>query len=180
MFPFNSDDPDDLLATYLQDHLSAATLGLELAERLTGSNRDDPRFGPVLAQVRDEIRSERDLLKGLIDDLGVSQDPVKVTAAWVAEKAARLKLNGRTTGYSPLSRMIELEGLSTGIAGKCRMWRVFEQQLGRQIGDVDFKELAELADSQRERIDALHVLAGSWLAGTEAADAARTTEPVGA
>lgn len=36
----------------------------------------------------------------------------------VAEKLGRLKPNGQLHGYSPLSRVIELEGLYLGISGK--------------------------------------------------------------
>lgn len=157
---------DDLLATYLHDHYSAATLGLELANRIAHSTRDDPAFGPVVKEVRDEIASEREQLRALIYDLGLTPARYKVVAGWVAEKVSRLKPNGRLGRSSPLTRMIELEALSTGIAGKCRMWRVFEAQIGPAYKGWNFTELAELADSQRERIDALHELAGAWLAET--------------
>ncbi len=113
-----------------------------------------------------EIASEREQLRALIYDLGVTPARYKVVAGWVAEKVSRLKPNGRLGRSSPLTRMIELEALSTGIAGKCRMWRVFEAQIGPTYKGWNFTELAELADSQRERIDALHELAGAWLAET--------------
>ena len=48
-----------------------------------------------------------------MDDLGFGADRAKNIAFWAAEKAGRLKLNGQLTGYSPLSRLIELEGLVT-------------------------------------------------------------------
>ena len=40
------------------------------------------------------------------------------SGGWVAEKAGRLKLNGRVLSYSLLSRLVELEGLIMGITGK--------------------------------------------------------------
>ena len=43
-----------------------------------------------------------------MDDLGVGSR-AKDGAAWVAEKLGRLKTNGQLTGYSPLSRLVELE-----------------------------------------------------------------------
>ena len=42
-------------------------------------------------------------------------DRLKVAGAWAGEKAGRLKLNGHLTGYSPQSRVIELEGLVVGV-----------------------------------------------------------------
>ncbi len=44
--------------------------------------------------------------------LGVPQDRVKNAMGWGAEKLGRLKPNGQLTGYSPLSRMVELKGLT--------------------------------------------------------------------
>jgi hypothetical protein len=39
------------------------------------------------------------------------------------EIASRLKANGRLIGYSPLSPVLELDGLIMGITGKLEMWR---------------------------------------------------------
>ena len=57
-----------------------------------------------------------------MEAVDAGRDRVKVTAAWVGEKAGRLKPNGQLTGYSPLSRVVELEGLSLGIEGKRLLW----------------------------------------------------------
>ena len=46
----------------------------------------------------------------------------KSAGAWTAEKFGRLKPNGQLTGYSPLSRLVELEGLKLGITGKLGLW----------------------------------------------------------
>lgn len=153
---------DRLLAIYVQDHFAAATMGLELARRLADRNRDDAEFGPPLATVRDEIAEDREILQALMRQLEIPPSRVKAVTSWLAEKAARTKLNGQITGYSPLSRMIELEGLSIGIAGKGRMWKVFTQQLGAVPG-FDFAELAARADAQRAVVERLHLQAGAWL-----------------
>ena len=50
---------------------------------------------------------------------------------WTGEKLGRLKLNGQLLGYSPLSRLIELEGLMLGIAGKLAMWIALSSRSGR-------------------------------------------------
>jgi hypothetical protein len=57
-----------------------------------------------------------------MDDLGFGADRAKNIAFWAAEKAGRLKSNGRLIGYSPLSRLVEFEGLITGINGKLSLW----------------------------------------------------------
>lgn len=91
----------ELLAIYLNDHLAGATLGVELARRLRGSNEDDPGFGPVLAEVCAEIEADRETLKAVMDRLGVSQSKLKPLAAVLGERLGRLKLNGRLWSYSP-------------------------------------------------------------------------------
>jgi hypothetical protein len=60
----------ELLAIYLNDHLAGARLGVELARRLRSSNRDDPEFGPALADVCAEIEADRETLKAVMDQLG--------------------------------------------------------------------------------------------------------------
>jgi hypothetical protein len=107
----------DLLAIYLNDHLAGATSGVELARRLRGSNQGDPEFEPVLAEVCSAIEADRETLEAVMDQLGVGQDKLKPLAATLAERLGRLKLNGRLWGYSPLSRLEELELLQIGVVG---------------------------------------------------------------
>ena len=42
--------------------------------------------------------------------------------AKVAERLGRLKPNDQLSGYSPLSRVLELEGLRSGVQGKLGLW----------------------------------------------------------
>ena len=109
------------LRIYLQDHLAGSTAGLELARRTRGAN-EGTEYGPPLAKIADEIEADRRQLQGIIDDLGFGGDRLKNMAAWGLEKMGRLKMNGQVTGYSPLSRVVELEGLMTGITGKKGLW----------------------------------------------------------
>jgi hypothetical protein len=147
----------DLLGIYLNDHLAGATLGVELARRLRSSHEDDAALGGPLAEICAEIEADRKTLEGVMEHLGIGRHRVKPAAAWVAEKLGRLKLNGRLTGYSPLSRLVELELLYVGITGKMQMWRALEHALGQRQGRFDFRQLAERAASQHSRVEALHL-----------------------
>ena len=109
------------LRIYMQDHLAGSTAGLELARRTRGAN-EGTEYGPPLARIADEIEADRRMLQGIMEDLGFGGDRLKNIGAWTLEKAGRLKLNGELTGYSPLSRVVELEGLLTGITGKKGLW----------------------------------------------------------
>jgi hypothetical protein len=114
------------LRIYLQDHLAGSTGGVELARRTAGANRGTT-YGDTLAKLADEIEADRRALEEIMDDLGVGADRAKNLALWAAEKAGRLKLNGQLTGYSPLSRLVECEGLISGINGKLSLWRALLQ-----------------------------------------------------
>ena len=109
------------LRIYLQDHLAGSTAGLELARRTRGAN-EGTEYGPPLAKIADEIEADRRMLQGIMEDLSFGGDRLKIAGAWALEKVGRLKLNGELTGYSPLSRLVELEGLLTGITGKKGLW----------------------------------------------------------
>jgi hypothetical protein len=148
------------LAIYLNDHMAAATGAVELIRRVARANRGTP-YGDTLAELRSEIEEDRDALRSIMDRLGVRADEVRKAIAWSAEKLGRLKLNGQLTGYSPLSRLEELEILELGVTGKLLLW----EALGRAALDgVSPEELGQLADrarSQRERLDDLRLQAAA-------------------
>jgi hypothetical protein len=116
-----------LLAIYLNDHLAGSAAGADLAGRLAAENRSDPRFAAALERLAVEIREDRDTLRALMDELDVGIDRAKQLVAWTAEKAGRLKLNGRLLGYSPLSRVEELEALRLGVTGKRMLWIALDE-----------------------------------------------------
>jgi hypothetical protein len=151
----------ELLAIYLNDHLAGATLGVELARRLQGSNEDDPDFGPTLTEVGAEIEADRETLEAVMDRLQVSKGKLKPLAAVLGERLGRLKPNGRLRGYSPLSRLDELELLQIGVAGKRRLWRALEHTHAGDLPDFDFGALAERATEQLRRLEALHLKAAA-------------------
>jgi hypothetical protein len=153
--------PDRLLAVYLNDHLAGSTVGVELCRRLHSSNRDDAEFGQPLAELCVEIEADRETLKRLMKRLGIDRGVVKPAVAWAAEKLGRLKLNGQLTGYSPLSRLVELELLSLGIAGKMQMWQALGNTFEESIAGFDFEHLAERAAAQRGRARDLHLIAAA-------------------
>ena len=153
--------PDRLLAIYLNDHLAGATVGVELCRRLHASNNDDEVMSGVLAEICEEIEADRETLEQLMARVGVRRCRVKTVAAWAGEKLGRLKLNGQLTGYSPLSRLVELELLYIGITGKMQMWRALERTLDGTEHGVDLARLAERAGGQRERVEDLHAIAAT-------------------
>lgn len=149
----------ELLAIYLNDHLAGATLGVELARRLRSSNQGDPEMGRPLARICSEIEADRDTLVQLMEQLEVGRDQLKPALAKAAERLGRLKLNGQFLGYSPLSRVLELEVLSGLVGGKMQLWNALEQAFGESVEGIDFHQLAAAADDQGRRLEDLHLAA---------------------
>ena len=151
-------EPNRFLAIHLNDHLAGSAAGVELARRLRSSNEDDPEMGPPLADVCAEIEASRETLEGLMEHLEVRRDPLKPALAWTGEKLGRLKLNGQLTGYSPLSRLVELEGLALGLTGQMQLWRALERSLD-SVDGFDFEQLADRAARLRDTVEELRLKA---------------------
>lgn len=85
----------------------------------------------------------------------------KVCAAWIAEKAGRLKLNGRLLTRSPLSRLVELEMLRLGVEGKAAGWRTlrFAADSDNRLDPDRLDELIARAGHQTDLLEELCVRA---------------------
>jgi hypothetical protein len=143
-----------LLPIYLNDHLAGSTGAPELARRARSANRGSP-FEAAFERLAAEIEEDREVLLDVMRRLGVSRDPVKEWAGWLAEKAGRLKLNGRLTGYSPLSRVLELELLALGVEGKRALWRALREVAAgdARLDGVDLTALLRRAERQRRLVE---------------------------
>lgn len=143
------------LAIYLNDHLAGAVAGREVAKRSL-QNNEEGALGDFLRVLIREVEEDRASLMSVLSRLDLPLSPVKMGAAWAAEKLGRLKLNGRLVGYSPLSRVEELEFLSLGVQGKLLMWRTL-QALVQTDGDdrldgFDFDALIKRAEVQLDEL----------------------------
>jgi hypothetical protein len=150
----SSPNVSKLLKTYLQDHHAGSTAGLELARRAAGAN-EDTDYGAELERIAGEIAADREALERVMAHLDVSPSRVKDTGAWVFEKVGRLKPNDRLLSYSPLSRVIEIEGLVIGVTGKQALWEALQTAIGESVDGVSFSELSARAADQRSRLEAL-------------------------
>jgi len=111
----------DYLETYLQDHRAGAEMGTDLARRLAEENQGTP-YEDFLLGLAQEIEQDVATLEDIMGRFGVGKAPLKTVGAKVAERLGRLKPNDQLSGYSPLSRVLELEGLRSGVQGKLGLW----------------------------------------------------------
>lgn len=143
------------LRIYLSDHLATTIATRELAKRSLGRNRGS-ELGAFLEGFLQDHSRERAVLVEAMRRMGVAPQTFKVAAAWMAERVGRLKLNGQLSGYSPLSRLIEIEGLLALIRGARSMWLVLERLDDPRLRGLDLLERAERAErymAELERIE---------------------------
>jgi hypothetical protein len=142
------------LAIYLNDHLAGATIGVELARRAAREN-EGTELGEFLRGLRTEIEEDRAQLITLMRALKIPRSRPKEATAWTLEKLGRLKLNGQVTGYSPLSRLLELEGLAAGIEAKRALWAALAERSREDdsLRRLDYDALLERARRQRETLE---------------------------
>ena len=150
----------DYLETYLQDHRAGAEMGSDLARRLADENGGTPYADFLLGLAR-EIEQDVAVLEDIMGRFDVGRAVLKTAGAKVGEKLARLKPNDQLTGYSPLSRVLELEGLRSGVEGKLGLWDSLAQ-IAPHDSRLDEDEIARLqakAKAQLEGLRAHHAMA---------------------
>lgn len=155
------------LGIYLTDHFAGSQVGKELANRCLKSNRGTP-LAAFLARFIDDLDKERDTLRSIMREVGTAPNPLKNAAGWVAERVGRLKLNGQLTGYSDLSRVIELEGLCLGVEGKLSLWRNLEQasMADPRLKVADYGDLQARAEKHRTELERFKLEAAAIAFGT--------------
>jgi hypothetical protein len=146
--------PSRRLDVYLNDHLAGAMGGIELCRRALRENSGSD-LGAFLEGFLAEVVEDRRALEEVAARLGSDRSPFKPAAVWALEKAGRLKLNGQLRGYSPLSRLIELEGLQSGVSAKRSLWQALQAAFrdDPRLRGVDLDALIERADRQLTGIE---------------------------
>jgi hypothetical protein len=166
-------DARRLLRIYLQDHFAAAGAGVALARRVHAANAEGA-FGQELWRLAEEVAADRWTMAEVLRSLDVEPSLVKGAVARVAESVSRAKPNGRLAGYSPLSRVLELETLAAGITAKAALWRSLDLALGRRRGDIDFRALHRSALDQARRAEQLRAEAARLAFAQPSVHAERT------
>jgi hypothetical protein len=164
--PLTDDERDRLRCIYLDDHWAGAAAGVALATRLAEENTDSS-LGADLAWISDQIRKDRGKLAEVRHHLRCTGGAFKEAAALIGERLSRLKPNGRIIQYSPLSRVLELEALISGVSAKRRLWvalQALHEDAGR-LADFDFERLGASADAQLDLLCSIHEVAIGELFG---------------
>ena len=148
------------LQIYLRDHEAAALGGLELFRRSCKANRNTA-YGSELERLTNEVRSDLEELRSLCRKFEVKFSNVERALSLTGVTVGRLKPNGRVFTYSPLSRVLELEGLSGGVIAKLRMWESLRvlAPVEPRLNGADLTRLAAGAQAQLDALRRLHDMA---------------------
>ncbi|WP_405015046.1 hypothetical protein [Kitasatospora sp. NBC_01539] len=152
-----SPTPARPLNVYLNDHLTGAFGGAALARRMADTHGEDSRAAELRTLAR-EVEEDRDTLVRIMRRLGV---PVHRYRTWIglaAERIGRLKPNGTLVHRSPLSDLVELEAMRTGVEGKAALWRALRAVADRdpRLDTAELDRLARRADGQARTLTGWH------------------------
>ena len=150
------------LAIYLKDHYAGSTLGIELAKRAAKQQRAaTPSSARRSARLAD--RDRRGPRRAQADHGPPRRRPSTASrrrSAGRPRRPARLKPNGHLLRFSPLSRVVEIEGLITGVSGKLSLWRALLEIVPNEPR-LDEDSLTRLAERAEDQLLRLHALRGA-------------------
>lgn len=141
------------LATYLHDHLAGANFAIDLVGSLRDRYRDDP-LRQLASNLLVELEEDRTILRQIAERVGKGSPDLKEAAAWLLEKASRLKLgHGEPRG---LGTFQTLETLQTGIMGRVALWRALGvlAETDDRLRGYDFEALAGRAEAEHASVEA--------------------------
>lgn len=146
---------DTRLRVFLNDHLSGLTGAVELARRTRDENDDQDALYDVLDALVEDFEDDRDLVEELLDEIDEPQDGFKQALAVLGERFGRLKPNDGGTDYSPLSRLVELEGLLFMLEGCRVLWSSLDiiAEDDDRLDGYDFDARRRRAERRRATLD---------------------------
>lgn len=144
----------EALTIYLKDQHAIAEGVLSLARR-AASNQRTTEAGPALRQLANDLNDDQRVLVGVMEQVGARPSWMKTVGAQLGERAGRFKLNGQLRGSSPLSPVIELEGLLDGITAGRHVWVLLRDDAGITLDGIDPDEMVAQKDGQLDRVRAL-------------------------
>jgi hypothetical protein len=149
-----------LFHIYLADHLAGSGGGVSLAKRIAKQNQGN-EFGREMSHIAAAIEEDQAALERIMASVGARRRRWRQAAAVVGERLSRLMPNGKLFSYSPLSRVLEFEGLIVGVSGKLQLWRsLLETRSDDSRFDVTALErLRGRAEEQRRELEQLHARA---------------------
>jgi hypothetical protein len=143
------------LTTYLNDHLAGALAALELLDHMIRLQQGKP-LERALAAIRSEVEEDRQVLQGLLHEVGGKESRMRQAAAWITEKLGQAKLHLDDSGTGDFRMLESLETLGLGIQGKAALWRALAAT-ALPVKPLDYAGLEQRALNQFQRVDRLRL-----------------------
>ena len=142
------------LVSYLNDHLAGSVSALELLDHLIKTHAEEP-LGKFLQEIRGDIAADQEVLKKIAQRFNANESAIRKAGAWLAEKAARVKITAAGHKKWQLGLVEALEVLVLGVTGKQLLWRALNAAIGSSplLRGVDLARLEERAIEQIERLE---------------------------
>ena len=143
---------NDPLVVYLEDHKAGAGLAIGMLEAMK-ARHDDPSLRQFAGSVLAAIEEDEDILRSLAKEIGTGSNILKETAAWIGEKASRIKLGAGLSG--DFGTFEALEFLALGLQGKLSLWHALEAVAvsDARLRGLDFKTLIARAEAQYQMVE---------------------------
>ena len=142
----------DPLAIYLNDHMAGAGVAIDLLKTMK-ERHDDAALSQFAACLLVEDEEDEETLRCIAKNIGSGPNVFKEAAAWLAEKASRLKLGASSSG--DFGTFEALEFLSLGIQGKLSLWMALKVVAvsDARLTVPDFEKLIVRAKTQYGRVE---------------------------
>jgi hypothetical protein len=141
----------DPLTIYLNDHMAGAGVAIDLLKTMK-ERHDDTSLSQFAASILVEVEEDEETLRNA-KNIGSGSNVFKEAAAWLAEKASRLKLGASSSG--DFGTFEALEFLSLGIQGKLSLWAALQlvSESDARLSVLDFEKLIARAKTQYGRVE---------------------------
>jgi hypothetical protein len=152
------------LHTYLNNHLSGSSTGIQLIEHLIASAPDDQERA-FFQQLHTEITADQQVLEDVLSQSGDEPGTLRKAGGALMEWLGRLKLTLDDVTHQRVARLEALEVLSLGILGKRALWRALAIAGNPALRGHDFSSLERRAEDQHQRVEARRLEAARRVLG---------------
>jgi hypothetical protein len=142
----------------LNDHLAGSEVAVDLLKHLEAEAVD---LAPQLRALRQDIESDRQDLRALMQQLGIIESRVRKVGSWIAEKLGEVKLEADDEAGGSLRRLERLEAIALGIDGKSALWSSLQAAaaIAPELHGPDYERLLQRAAEQRQRVEVFRLAA---------------------
>lgn len=147
----------DFVGIYVNDHLAMVAGELDLAQRISRHAKDQA-LRDFLAEYVSVVRTQQNAMRQILKSRKGREGFLKATLVRGMEKLGRFKPNGHLLTESPLTKVVELEGLMLAADARGLFWGTV-RSLRLNVNGFDPREMRSTTEEQRSGLDFYRQLA---------------------